>query len=277
MKNNVFMVTVILSLAVSACLANTAKSCCAPAKKIETVDSRKSLADYSLEDILSRLRYNNSQLKSFKCKVRYLVTQNPKLLASETLRNGYLYYKKDDSGSKIRINFDTEKQDDEAQQDRKLQFIFDGVWLTKIDYSMKNVDHHQQAEKTKPLDVFEYFGNNFPIVGFSETENLHEQFEIEIIDKPAKPGKPIRLHLKVRKDSVYKDDYVDIEFWIDSKTFLPARIISRSAGDEEDIYDVQLINAEINKNLKNSVFKLETPKDFSENRYPLKKESESEK
>ena len=281
MKNNVFTAVVILSLAVSACVARTARSCCPPPaakpKAIETVDPRKPLAEYTLADILKRLRYNNSQLKSYKCKVRYVVIQMPGVLDSVTLRKGTMYYKKDSSGSNIRVNFDTVKQDDEAEQKQKEQFVFDGVWLTKIDHSMKKVDHYQQSEKTKPVDVFEFVSHNFPIVGFSSTENLHKQFEIKIVEKPAKPGKPIKLHLKVRKDSVYKDDYVDIDFWIDSKTFLPARVISRSSGDEGDIYDIQLIDAEINKNLKNTVFKVESPKDFSENRHPLKNESESEK
>lgn len=279
MKNNVFTAALILSLAVSAGVATTGKSCQAPAEvksaAIETVNPDKPLAEYTLEDILNKLRFNNSQLKTFKSNVRYLVIQDPELLDSRTLRAGIMYYKKDSSSSNIRVNFDTVKQDDETEQKQKEQFIFDGVWLTKIDYSMKKVDHYQQSEKTKPVDVFEFVSHNFPIVGFSSTNNLHKQFEIKIVEKPAKPGKPIKLHLKVRKDSVYKDDYVDIDFWIDSKTFLPARVISRST--EDDIYDIQLIDSEINKNLPNTVFKVESPKDFSENRHPLKKESESEK
>lgn len=278
MKNSVYITAITLSLVVSVCIANTAKSCCPPVgintKTIENVNPHKPLTEYTLEDILKRLRYNNSRLESYKCKVRYLVIQDPELMDSRTLRKGILYYKKDDSGSRIRVNFDTVKQDDETEQKQNEQFIFDGVWLTKIDYSMKKVDHYQQSQLTKPLDVFEFVSHNFPIVGFSKIENLHKQFEIKIVEKPAKSGKPIRLHLKVKKDSVYKDDYTEIDFWIDSKTFLPARVVSHST--EDDIYDIQLINAEINKNLKNTVFKVENPKDFSENRHPLKKDSKGE-
>ena len=125
------------------------------------------------------------------------------------------------------------------------------------------------------MDVCEYVRYNFTIVGFSKTENLSKQFDIKILDQPSDVKKPIRLHLKVKKDSVYRDDYTEIEFWIDSRTFLPARIISRST--EEDIYDIHLLDAVINKKMENSVFKVETPQGFSENRHPLKKESEREK
>ncbi len=116
---------------------------------------------------------------------------------------------------------------------------------------------------------------NFPIVGFSKTENLSKQFDIKILDQPSDAKKPIRLHLKVKKDSVYKEDYTEIEFWIDSRTFLPVRIISHST--EEDIYDIQLINAVINKKMENSVFKVEIPEDFRKYSHPLDKESEREK
>jgi hypothetical protein len=44
-----------------------------------------------------------------------------------------------------------------------------------------------------------------------------------------------------------------------------------ATSTEGDIYDIQLRDIEVNKKLKNTVFKLETPKHFSNNRECLKK------
>ena len=46
-------------------------------------------------------------------------------------------------------------------------------------------------------------------------------------------------------------------------------MITRSK--EGDIYDINLLDAKINKKIKDSVFKLETPPDFRENIQRLKK------
>ena len=91
------------------------------------------LAQYTLDDVLERLSQETSKLQSYQCKVKYLFIQDPELLDSRTLRNGVLYYKKDKDGSRIRVNFDTLKQDDDKEQKQKQQFMFDGVWLTRLD------------------------------------------------------------------------------------------------------------------------------------------------
>ena len=240
------------------------------AKRTQKADRpQKPISEYTLDEILSTLRNQTAKLTSYRCKVDYLFIQDPELLDSRTLRKGILYYLKDAEGSRIRVNFDTIKQDDGKETANKEQFMFDGIWLTKIDYHLKKVDRWQRVRGNKAVDVFEYVSYNFPIVGFSKTENLSKQFDIKVLDQPSDAKKPIRLHLKVKKDSVYKDDYTDIEFWIDSRTFLPARIISRST--EEDILDIHLLDAIVNKKLQNTVFKVEPPHDFRTNRHPLKK------
>jgi outer membrane lipoprotein-sorting protein len=235
----------------------------------------KPLGGLSLDEILAKLRQRTSGMRSYQADIHYLFIQDPELLDSRTLRKGIIYYQRGDGRSRLRVNFNTIQQDDAPQRERIEQFSFDGVWLTKIDHELKTVDLYQQAEENNPQDVFEYISHNFPIVGFSSTETLRGQFDIGITDQPTDPNKPIRLHLKVKPDSVYKDDYRDIDFSIDSRTWLPLRVVARST--EGDIYDIQFVKAAVNKNLENSVFVIETPESFSKNRHPLKKDRERKK
>ena len=222
----------------------------------------------TVDEILARLHESAARLKSYQAKIHYLFIQDPDLLDSQTLRKGELYYKKDKSGSKLRVSFNTLKQDDGQEEKYIEHFIFDGVWLTKIDFQLEKVDFYQQAPEDKPIDVFEFISHRFPLLGFTKTPLLRNQFHITLIpSKEAKSSNFKGLRLTPKKDSIYKDDYASIRFWVDTATFLPAKITAEST--EGDIYDIQLPKSKVNKKIKNAVFKLETPKHFSQNRAPL--------
>ena len=213
-----------------------------------------------VETILRRLNRQISNLNCYQCRIEYLFTQP--LFESKTFRTGTLYYKKAGKKSALRINFQTLKQDDEKSRKYIEQYIFDGQWLTVIDYQIKTVKIHQLAEPNEPVDAFELASQNFPIIGFAGTEDLKKQFEIELIKQAeGEPSQFIQLHLNVKPDSVYKDDYTSIDFWIDSKSALPARIVTVST--EGDIYQIKLLSPKVNKRIDKAVFKVRIPKGFT--------------
>ncbi|MHC5060856.1 MAG: LolA family protein [Planctomycetota bacterium] len=271
MKRLIIIVLAFFAVSTLACAATckTDKSSCSTNAIRNTHDASRTDPNKT-DDILARLRTQTSQLKTYQAKINYLFIQDPEFLDSQTLRKGQLYYKFDKTGSRLRVSFETLKQDDGEDEKYAEEFIFDGVWLTRIDYQLEKVDFYQQVPEDKPIDVFEFISHRFPLVGFAKTEHLRSQFDITIIpQKKAKSNTPIGLRLIPKKDSAYKDDYKSINFWIDKKTFLPAKIGATST--EDDIFDIELLDIKVNKKIKNGVFKLETPKHFSQNRAPLKK------
>ena len=225
----------------------------------------------SVDGILKQLKQKTSELKSYQVQVEYKFSQP--LLESETLRKGVLYYQKENKKSNLRVNFQTLKQDDERQQKYLEYFIFDSIWLTHIDYQIKTVKRHQLAEPNDPVrDVFDLAGSNLPIIGFSKIEDLKKQFEIKVVElKKKKPENLIQLNLKVKPDSVYKDDYNVIDFWIDKKVFLPTKVIAIST--EEDIYEIKLLKPMVNKKIEQKIFEFDIPKDFTVETIPLKKKN----
>ena len=224
-----------------------------------------------VETILEQLRQKTAELKSYQGQLEYKFIQP--LLESEALRKGVLYYTKSGKQSKLRVNFQTLKQDDEKEQKYIEHFIFDGIWLTHIDYQLKAVKRYELTEPNKPLDAFDVAGKNLPIIGFTKIDDLKKQFEVKLVkQKKDKPESFVKLHLKVKPDSIYKDDYISIDFWIDRELGLPAKVAAVST--EEDIYEIKFLKPKLNKKMDKKVFEYEIPKGFGEPEIiPLKKKA----
>lgn len=257
-------------------LVLTANVCGAGRCALSSADGRTMNVSCQVEGILKELNRKTQELESYQCGIEYLFEQP--IFESRTLRKGNLYYRKYDGNSVLRINFKTYKQDDEKEEKYKDEFIFDGVWLTHIDYQLKTVQKRQVAEANDPsgrVDVFEKLSENFPLIGFSKIEELTKEFEIKLVDRKEKGSdKFIRLHLKVKADSVYKNDYKEIDFWIDKKLYLPAKIVSFSTEEypgSGDVYQLKFLRPKVNKKINKRVFEFEIPKDFDVEIIPLKK------
>ncbi len=233
---------------------------------VEPKDKRANPVDV----VLTQLSRKTKQLKSYEAQVEYTFIQP--VFESTTMRKGVMYYAKSGKKSKLRMNFRTLKQDDEKEQKYREEFIFDGVWLTHINFQIKQVRVHQLAEPNKPMDAFELAGRNLPIVGFARIEDLKKQFDIKLVEQQRKEHENfIHLNLKVKSDSVYKDDYVSIDFWIDKKLGMPARI--NAVSTEEDIYQIRLIKPKVNKRMDKKVFEFKVPRGFGKEIIPLKKKA----
>jgi outer membrane lipoprotein-sorting protein len=216
-----------------------------------------------IAEILSKMHNATMELKSCQAKLSYLFIQDPDLFESKTLQNGMLYYQKNDDRSQLRIRFDDIKQEDFDPEKRREEFLFDGVWLTRINFKLKQIDRMQKAQKNDPIGVFELISHNFPLVGFSNIEQLSKDFDIRLPEKPNESDNSIALLLSVKKGSKYENEYKKIDFRADAKTYMPQQIVAYSS--QGDIYDIKFTELKINKKLKKAVFTIETPSDFREN------------
>jgi len=235
---------------------------CAELEKLGTVPI---LNTGSVDAIIKGLQNSTAGLKSYQCKVEYLFSQP--LLESKTLRMGELYYARFNNTSRLRISFDTLTQDDGPQQKYIEHYIFDGQWLTHIDYQIKQVQKRQLAEANEPIDAFELAKRNFPIIGFSKTEDLKKEFDVNLVSDS---NEQIHLGLKVKPDSQYKDDYKSAEVWIDKKLMLPAQLTAVST--EGDIYEIKFIQPKVNEPVDEKIFEVAIPPGFGKPEIiPLKK------
>jgi hypothetical protein len=222
----------------------------------------------ALDQVLQSLQDRAAKLKTYQVNMDYIFKQP--LLESQQRRTGVLYYAKLDNRSSLRIDFQTLQQDEEKPQAYKQQYLFDGVWLLEVDYQLQSATRRQLAEPNKPLDAFSLASKHVPVLGFSKVEDLRKQFEIELVaEPPAQPAPRPHLHLKVKPDSVYKDDYVSIDFWIDHQTGLPAEV--KAVTPEEDVYEIKLTDPKVNLELDRKLLQVDIPPKFSKQVIPLAK------
>jgi len=241
-----------------------------------------------VDTVLNQLNKKAQELTSYQAQIEYRFIQP--LLESETLRKGVLYYAKLGKKSKLRLNFQTLKQEDEEEEKYIEQYIvldgacitrpgyqFKGTWIVHIDYQIESVKYYQLTEArdpNKPVDVFDLASRNFPMVGFTKIEDMKKQFEVTLVEgKKSEPEDFIQVHLKVKPNSVYKDDYIYIDFWIDKKLGLPAKVVAVTT--EEDMYKINFIKPDINKKIDSKVFEFKIPEGFGEPEIiPLKEKGE---
>lgn len=232
-------------------------------------------ASTTVQAILDRMHQAAQTIQSLRADLVYLFIQDPELLEAKTLRQGVLYYTKSSGTSRpcLRISFDTIQQDEEAAQRRPEHYLFDGVWLTKIDAALETVDRYQKAPADKPVGVFDFISHNFPMVGFTDPQKLKNEFEISALPAPADPNQPQQLLLKVRPDSCYKNDYTQMQVWIDRKRWLPIRLTAVSV--QGDFYDLRWNNLRLNEKIPDTVFQIEIPSHFHQNIHPLEPKDEN--
>jgi outer membrane lipoprotein-sorting protein len=241
--------------------------------------------------VLEKLNKTTLSLKSYQSQIEYRYVQP--ILESEALHKGVFYYTRYNGQSALSINFNTLKQDDEKEQkyieryivldgdrlslpDRELK----GIWFAHLDYQVKEVKYGQLAEPNDPnksIDVFELASKKLPMLGFSKIEDLKKQFEVKLIEqKKGESEDFIQVHLKVKPNSIYKDEYFSIDFWIDKELNLPVKIVAVTSEPEPpdgDIKEIKFIKPKINQNIDDKVFELKIPKGFGEPEVlPLEKE-----
>ena len=235
-----------------------------------------------VDAVLDKLNKTTSALTSFECRIEYKYSQP--LLESERLSKGTLYYLRSGQTSAMRINFSTLQQDDERERKYIEQYIFldgaklnhpvrvfKGIWLVHLDYHIEQAKYYQLAEPNDPNespDVFDLVGRELPMLGFSKIADLKKQFEIELIGQKKGPSEDFtQVHLDVKPNSVYKDDFVSIDFWIDKTLGLPAKIIAVKTEPEPpfgDIEEIKLLRPKVNKGIDESVFEHQIPGSFGE-------------
>jgi len=231
----------------------------------------------SVDTVLEQLRQRMAKVQSYQAEVEYRYKQP--LLESESLRKGVFYYAKFGQRSKLRVNFQTLKQDQEKEQQYVEHFIFDGVWLMHIDYQTKQPKMYQLVEPNKPADAFELASRNLPIIGFTKIEDLKKHFQIGLVEPTKEEEKNfIHLQLKTRPASFYKDRYSSIDFWIDRKLTLPAKVLAVTTEPEppySDIYEIKLLKPRVDQKVDDKLFELTVPDGFGKPEVvPLKKKDD---
>ena len=222
---------------------------------------KESVQDPALEELLSQVQARTAALTSYECQLEYIFDQPD--FESRTERLGKMYILRHGKASHLRISFETLKQDDQQPQTYIEHFIFDGVWLTHIDFQLKSVQKTQMADPNEPVDALELAARDLPIIGFTDVKQMLEDFDMKVAPGEETGQEHITsLHLSVKTGSRFASDYRTIVCWFDKNEWLPIRI--EATTREADIYRIRFIASKINQELDDSIFYIKIPKGFNQ-------------
>ena len=294
-KKIIIKSAIILLWVMSFCLASNGKKACTCPNCVAKRQAKEEVTN-DADKVLKQLNQKTSELMSIQAQIEYKFIQP--LLESEKLQKGVFYYAKTGNSSKLRLNFQTRIIDDEEEEKYVEEYIvlgganlshpgrrFEGMWAVQIDYEMEGIKYIQLADvqdPNKPIDVFDLINKNFPMVGFSRIEDIKKQFEITLVEQKKTGSEDfIQVHLEVKPNSIYKDDYVSIDFWIDKKLGLPAKIVTVSTEpatepvELKDVFEIKFLKPEFNIKIDKKVFDFKIPAGFDEpDIMPLPKKGE---
>ncbi|MHC4169924.1 MAG: LolA family protein [Planctomycetota bacterium] len=281
MKRNTLSISVILAL--SGALGAWAQVC----------DEQDPGPKSKLDVVLEQLNTKTRELKSFECQIEHKYLQP--LPDSQTIRKGTLYYIRSSDKSALRVNFTTVKVEDQKERKAIEQYIvldgawldhsdhqLKGIWLAHIDHQLKEIKYYQLAEPEDPnesIDVFDLASKNLPMLGFTKTEELKEQFEVALVEQKRGESEDFtQVSLEVKPNSVYKDDFLSINFWIDKKVGLPAKVRATKTEPEPpygDVEEIRFLKPKVNKDVSRKTFEFKIPRGFGRPEIiPLKKRDE---
>ncbi|MFI4912480.1 MAG: outer membrane lipoprotein carrier protein LolA [Sedimentisphaeraceae bacterium JB056] len=222
--------------------------------------------EMSVERLMEKIAEKGSELESFSANIMYSLTEDPEIFETTTIYTGTFNYLKTEQRQYAMIDFITRQEDELPVEDYHQRYVFDGVWLTRIDYQLKQVNKDQLVPEDEPEDVFKLIGEDFPLMGFSGTDRLSDRYDIEF--EQSDDSRSYELNLTPKEQSDVK--YSEIRFVIDSGTLLPRSIKAVSSSDSS-ICDIQLDGSVINTELNEEIFKVEIPDDFTVSENKLEK------
>lgn len=249
MKNTVLTI-IIMFLS----LAYADKSCCDK----QTQPRQQNFTN--AQDLLNAMAKTGEKLNSFSADITYSLTEDPDIFETKMTYTGSFKYLKSKKRQYAMIEFLTKQEDDFPLEKSRQSYIFDGVWLTRIDYNLKQVSRDQLADEENPEDVFKLIADDFPLMGFSEVDTLSSAYEIQFKDFKESL---YELSLSPKKDSQKDAKYSSIRFTIDKKSLIPATIRSVSAQNNS-IYYIELENPVRNEKIDQKIFNPKLSDEFTE-------------
>ncbi len=178
--------------------------------------------------ILQELEAAGKKHATVRCEVDYRV--DSRLTGDTELRTGYVAYRKESkkTPSKFRIHFETLKLGESKRTKNRVDYAFDGQWLSVAKHEIRQLTRYQVAapgERVQPLRLGK---GPFPLPFGQKVADVIEFFDVKT-RKPAKTDPPNTDYLKLTTKPMMrkKTGFRYMEMWVDCKTRLPAKLITR--------------------------------------------------
>ena len=208
--------------------------------------------------ILDRQEQAGDRYTTIEAKIVYNVDQ---ALSGDTEeRTGRIAYQKKvgKDPAKFYIGFDLLKQGEGKRFPEKLEYAFDGMWVTEAKHRITTITRWQVVAPGQEADPLRIGKGPFNVPFCQKTADVLKYFDVST--RPAKPTDPKNTDfIQLTTKAQYKDDinFLWMQMWVDRDTGLPAKLVSENKN--EDTTTVTFSDTKTNAGVNAKLFVIEPP------------------
>ena len=255
--------TIALTVLLAATLAGAASPTTQPAATAPVVDP-------AAWKLLQAVEAAGDKVATIRADLNYLVV-NP-TLGDREVRTGHVVYQKaaGKTPAKFRIHFETLRQGRGRTIRARVDYAFDGRWLRVARHKTRQLKHYQVVAEGRRVEPLRLGKGPFPIPFGQKAADVVRFFTPST--RPPKPTDPKNTHylkLVTRRSQRSQTRLRDVEMWIDQKTRLPVKIVSRDKS--RTVTTVAFAKTKTNVKLEKGTFDLPRKMGWDESFERLKK------
>ena len=215
--------------------------------------------DPAARKILDSLEKAGDQYPTVAADINYRV--DDRMTRDTETRTGAVKYRKETKKkpAKFYIRFDTLRQGKGRPIKDKIEYGFDGLWLTEAKHRLKQMTRYQVAAKGEKFDPFRLGKGPFPVPFGQKTDDIVKYFEART--RPPRDKDPNSTdYVRLTTRAKYKQEisFLSLEMWIGRKTRLPVRI--RSRDKNRKITTVVFSHIKTGVKMPDAVFHMKRPR-----------------
>lgn len=184
-------------------------------------------------ELLDRLEKVGKKYPTLQASIEYVI-ENPVLATTET-RTGTVYIQQqtDSTQAKSRLVFETAKYDNGPVQAEKLEYAFDGQWLSILKFKIKNMTRKQIAAPGEKVEPFKLGKGPFPLPFGQKAADVARMFNLKTRDaRPTDPKNTDYLDMTPKPGNEKEFDFTRLQIWIDKETGLPVKVLSNERNKD---------------------------------------------
>jgi len=217
--------------------------------------------DAASKAILDRQEKAGENYATLRTDVEYEVVN--RMTGETEKRTGWVAYQKEtkDQPTKFRVHFDTLRLENGPKTRNVVDYIFDGRFVTKDQYKTKTRTCWQVAAEGQRVEALKIGKGPFPVpFGQKTSDVLAHLHAVTRAPEASDPAGTDYLKLTPLVGKEKDVNFLRLEMWIDRKTNLPAKIITRD--ENKNVKTVVFTNTKTAPNIDAKLFDVPKPAGF---------------
>jgi len=228
--------------------------------------------DKLASSVLKELEQAGQEYETVQAEIVY-ETENP-TLGDREQRTGWVAFRasSDQTPAMFRVHFETLRQGAGPARRARMDYAFDGAWLTQKNYRTRQLTRYQVAAEGEKIEPLRLGKGPFPMPFGQKRQDVLEHFAATA--RPAHPDKQEpagTVYLELTTKHHYREELglAGLRMWVDQDRDLPVRVVSEDLN--RNVTTVTFTNIRTNEPPQEDTFSLPRPPGWTVSLRPLDK------